>query len=85
MRTFEALGAKKKLITTNSNIINYSFYNKNNILVIDRIDPKIPPSFFQTKFENIEGVTYDKLTLQGWIQELFAEDYIVHWKFETNE
>lgn len=32
MRTFEALGAKKKLLTTNLNVVCYSFYNSNNIV-----------------------------------------------------
>ena len=37
MRVFEALGAKKKIITTNHNIRLYPFYNSNNIYVIDRM------------------------------------------------
>ena len=33
MRTFEALGAGKKLITTNKEIKKYSFYESNNIFL----------------------------------------------------
>ncbi|MEK5777604.1 lipopolysaccharide biosynthesis protein, partial [Acinetobacter nosocomialis] len=36
MRTFEAIGAGKKLITTNTNIKEYPFYNANNIFIISR-------------------------------------------------
>lgn len=35
MRSLEALVAKKKLITNNSNIINERFYNSNNIMIIN--------------------------------------------------
>ena len=31
IRTIECLGAKRKLVTTNSDIKNYDFYNENNI------------------------------------------------------
>ncbi|MFH4210110.1 lipopolysaccharide biosynthesis protein, partial [Acinetobacter baumannii] len=36
MRTFEAIGAGKKLITTNLNIKEYPFYNSDNIFIISR-------------------------------------------------
>ena len=35
MRTFEALGSRKKLLTNNKLIINESFYNSNYIKIID--------------------------------------------------
>ena len=38
-RPFEALGAGKKLITTNTSIKEYDFYHENNILIIDRKKP----------------------------------------------
>jgi spore maturation protein CgeB len=45
-RTFEALGAKRKLITTNKNIVEYDFYNDRNIYVLDRNNPVVDPAFF---------------------------------------
>ena len=47
MRTIEMIGMNKKIITTNKDIINYDFYNPNNILVIDRKKIKINLDFFQ--------------------------------------
>ena len=41
IRTIEAIGKKKKIITTNENVVKYDFYNENNILVIDRNNPTI--------------------------------------------
>ena len=46
MRTFEAIGAGKKLITTNSEIKKYPFYNKTNFLVIDRKNIRLNKDFF---------------------------------------
>lgn len=53
MRTFEVLGSCRKLITTNSDIKNYDFYNSNNILVIDRenIDKAAIEQFLNIKFQ----------------------------------
>lgn len=69
-RVFESIGLRKKLITTNSDIINYDFYNPNNILVIDEKKPNIPPSFFETEYENIPDKIFRKYTLEGWIENV---------------
>lgn len=72
MRTIEVLGMKKKLITTNNDIVNYDFYNPNNICVIDRGDPKISKSFLETEYTQIEDDIYKKYSLQCWIDDLFS-------------
>ncbi|MEH3124157.1 MAG: hypothetical protein PGN16_19685 [Sphingomonas phyllosphaerae] len=36
MRTFEALGARKKLITTNASVKDYDFYHPDNFYILDR-------------------------------------------------
>lgn len=70
LRTIESLGAKRKLITTNSDIINYDFYNPNNILVVDRLDPKIPKDFVQSPYQEIDEHIYQKYSLNNWIETL---------------
>jgi hypothetical protein len=49
MRTIETLGAGVKLVTTNINIRNEDFFSENKIMVIDRVNPMISPSFFKGK------------------------------------
>ena len=71
MRTFEALGAGCKLITTNENVKSYPFYNENNICVVERHNPKIDKEFFDKEFEQIDGELYQLMSLNGWIKELF--------------
>lgn len=66
IRTIECLGAKKKLITTNADIVNYDFYNKNNILVFDgEINEK--SSFFTTDYEELPDEIYRKYSLRSWL------------------
>jgi len=72
MRTIEVLGAKRKLITTNEDIKNYEFYNKNNIMIIDRKDPVIDYNFIFSPLEEIEESIYQKYSLNCFIDDLFA-------------
>jgi len=51
MRTFEALSKRKKLITTNESIKNYSFYSSNNIFIVNEKSSTIPLSFFDSDFD----------------------------------
>lgn len=71
MRTFEVLGASRKLITTNSDVVNYDFYNPNNILVVDRYNPKIDKAFFETKYEDLSEIIYNKYSIRQWIRDIF--------------
>ncbi len=79
MRTFEAIGARKKIITTNSEIKKYKFYNSKNIFVIDRDNIQLEKSFFEGKYENIDSILYDKMSIEGWLNELFVDENLNIW------
>lgn len=83
IRTFEALGAGKKLITTNENVKEYPFYNSNNILIIDRNNIELNHDFFETDFENIPSHIDDKMALKGWIECLFIKEQDKFWNNEN--
>ena len=70
-RVFEAIGRKKKIITTNKDIVNYDFYNPNNIFVWDKNSKEIPSSFFDSPYEELEKNIYEKYSLKNWINTLF--------------
>ncbi|WP_395828058.1 hypothetical protein [Collimonas sp.] len=72
MRTIECLGAKRKLITTNSDVKSYDFYDSNNILVIDRLAPLVPDSFINTDFRPVDEDIYAKYSLRKWLIEIFS-------------
>ena len=74
MRTFEALGARRKLITTNLDIEHYDFYNPNNILVIDRMNVNVPVDFISSQYVDIDQNIYDSYSLSSWLRKIFIEN-----------
>ncbi|MGL5780500.1 hypothetical protein [Cetobacterium sp.] len=73
MRTIEMLGMKKKLITTNKDIINYDFYDSNNIKVIDRDNPILDLDFIKNDYIEINVDIYKKYSIGSWLEEIFSE------------
>lgn len=72
-RIFEAMGLEKKIITNNSDIANYDFYDPNNILIIDEKNINIPLSFLTSKYNPIPKNIYNKYTLDAWTKKVFKE------------
>ncbi|RRJ93256.1 lipopolysaccharide core biosynthesis protein rfaS [Paenimyroides tangerinum] len=71
MRPFEALGLKRKLITTNTSIKDYDFYNPNNIFIIEDINNfDIPTSFFESEYEDIEQNISSKYHIKPWLENI---------------
>ena len=70
MRTIEMIGMNKKLITTNNNIVNYDFYNPNNIAIVDRNSVVIPEDFFKSEYEPLPNDIYESYSLKSWIYEV---------------
>ena len=79
MRTFEAIGAGKKLITTNADIKNYPFYNSNNIYVISRSQIILDRKFFFEKYNPLNQELYDKCSIDGWIEDIFFGEETNYW------
>jgi hypothetical protein len=79
MRTFETIGAGKKMITTNSEVKKYPFYNQNNIFVIDRNNIELQKDFFLKKYENVSDEVYEKSSIEGWLKCLFVESEPNYW------
>jgi hypothetical protein len=65
------LGASKKLVTTNTNIVEYDFFNPQNIAVINRDTPKIDASFFKTDFAEVDDNIRERYSIRGWLLEIF--------------
>jgi hypothetical protein len=72
-RVFEAMGFRKKLITTNRDIKTYDLYNPNNIFVIeDNKTIDIPDAFFDTPYEEIPADIYKRYTIPAWLDEVLS-------------
>lgn len=70
-RIFEALGFRKKLITTNKDIVNYDFYNPQNILVLDENAIEIPAHFVESPYTDPDPQVMDKYRIDNWVERVF--------------
>lgn len=71
IRTIEMIGMKKKLLTTNEDIINYDFYNSNNIYILNRNDIKIENKFLKNQeYYNISDNIYNKYSIEYWLYDI---------------
>lgn len=69
IRVLESLGAKKKLITTNPDIVNYDFYKPENIYIYDgEID--LNNLFFKEEYKEVDKEIYEKYSLRNWLKEI---------------
>lgn len=80
MRTFETLGAGRKLITTNPKVKMYPFYDPQNIYIIERGKIQFEEQFFKTDFNEMSSEIRESMSLKGWIQEVFGLSGISHWE-----
>jgi hypothetical protein len=72
MRTFEALAAGCKLITTNPHIAREAFYDPQRILIIDRTRPVIPAQFLASDAAPLGEEFLQKYSLAAWLEELLG-------------
>lgn len=70
MRTIEMLGANKKLITTNEEIVNYDFYCEENIQVVDRNLNNINVNFIKGELKEVSKNIKEKYSIKSWLLEL---------------
>lgn len=71
IRTFELLAMKKKMITTNTEIKKYDFFNPNNIYVVKRDEKiEIPNEFFQTDYQVVDDSIVEKYSIERWLFEV---------------
>ena len=73
MRTIETIGARKKLITTNPDVLDYDFFCKENVLLINRKNPIIDEAFIECKYQPLTDEMYEKYSIDGWIKEVFTK------------
>ncbi|MBC8753688.1 hypothetical protein H2O64_03345 [Kordia sp. YSTF-M3] len=70
-RIFEALGHRKKLITTNKDIVNYDFYHSQNILVVDEHNIEIPEDFVTSPYVEIDSTILSNYKIENWVKPIF--------------
>lgn len=72
IRVLESVGAKKKLITTNEDIVNYDFYRPENIYLYEgEID--LNNVFFKEDYCELDQKIYEKYSLRNWLKEIVGD------------
>lgn len=71
MRVIEALGAKEKIITTNTDVVNYDFYDPHNIYVYTG-DFDFNNVFFHSEYQDVEDSIYTKYSLHSWLKTVLG-------------
>lgn len=74
IRVIETLGAKRKLITTNKNIVNYDFYCPENIYIYEN-NLNFNDIFFKSEYKEIDEKIYNKYSLKSWLEILLGDKY----------
>ncbi|MDH1469690.1 hypothetical protein [Shewanella sp. GD03713] len=73
IRTFEIIAAGKKLITTNRNVMDYDFYNENNILYYhNAMNFNDVINFLDKPFIELDE-TYKSYSLSQWVKRIVYE------------
>jgi hypothetical protein len=70
MRTVEIFGAGKKLVTTNSKIVDADLFNSNNIAIIDRHRPRMSAQFLESPYIPPPPDMLARYSLDGWLDEV---------------
>lgn len=70
LRPLESLFFEKKLITNNKDIVNYDFYNSNNIFVIGIDDVDRIKEFVSTPYEKVSKLIINKYDFEEWLETI---------------
>lgn len=71
MRSIEAIGAQRKLITTNFDIVNYDLFNSQSVLLVDREQPVIDNEFLLRTGSPFRDDIRDKYSVSAWVDRIF--------------
>ncbi len=70
-RPVEMLPMQKKIITTNSYVKQFAFYNENNFCIIDRDDPRVDEQFFESEYLPVEEDIVNQYSPKRFVETLF--------------
>lgn len=73
MRTIEAVGAQRKLITTNTDVVNYDLYNPKGVLLVDRDNPEVSDEFLEQAGLPFDPMLREKYSVSAWVDRIFTD------------
>jgi hypothetical protein len=69
MRSIEALGAQRKLITTNEDVSSYDLYNGAGVRIVDRNEPTIDAAFLESNERPFDDVVRMRYSVRNWVAQ----------------
>jgi len=69
MRSIEALGAQRKLITTNEDVSSYDLYNGTGVRIVDRNEPTIDAAFLESNERPFDDVVRMRYSVRNWVAQ----------------
>lgn len=70
LRALESLFFKKKLITNNQSIVNYKFFNQNNILIVNENNFEEINYFLDKPYVNIDDSIIENYKFDSWLRKV---------------
>ncbi len=84
LRTFEAIGLKKKLVTNNPEIKKYDFYHPENIFLLNERKLEDLAKFLSTPYHELDPEIYFKYSFENWIENILEiPNYIPILKYQS--
>ncbi|AMD84556.1 hypothetical protein SAMN05444369_10653 [Capnocytophaga haemolytica] len=75
MRFFEALKYKKKIITNNTTVVNYDFYNPNNIFILHKDPLERLGDFLHSDYQEVPEEIVQYYAFSSWLYRLLEGEY----------
>jgi hypothetical protein len=80
MRAIEAIGMRRKLVTTGSDIVNYDFYDRRNVLSIQELNAAEIASFVEGDSISVPDDVLRKYSLDKWLEDIFGLSSVSEWQ-----
>ncbi|HIE4562008.1 hypothetical protein R1L06_05205 [Stenotrophomonas sp. C4297] len=73
MRTIEALGAQRKLITTNEDVSSYDLYSSSAVKIVDRVAPVVQDEFLTASHRPFDDAVRTRYTVGNWVRQALLQ------------
>lgn len=74
MRTIETVGARRKLVTTNAEVVKYPFYDPSRVFLLDpdRVDTAAVAGFIECPQKPLDDATYERYGIDAWAHTILT-------------
>ena len=69
LRFFESLKYEKKLITNNASVVDYDFYNPNNIFILHKDSLEDLEKFIHSDYEKLPTEVVESYSFKAWLYD----------------